>query len=155
MKRFKAHLTRVCDSNERLVTLATTIGPVAVDGLKKGLDSLDIRLKACKDHIDKMLEVCAAKDYDAIEAQRDSVYKLFNDNREMVLEAIADISKAAPAPAAAGGVPLVVVEAPPRHDLPSISCSSHLRCSRHIHRWSTSSGLVCTAHTSELPIWKS
>ena len=100
---FKAHLTRVCDSNERLVTLAATIGTVAVDGLKKGLDSLDVRLKACEDHIDKMLETCAPKDYDAVEAQRDNVYKSYNDNRELVLEAIADISKAAPAPAAAAG----------------------------------------------------
>ena len=106
---FKAHLTRVCDSNERLVTLAATIGTVAVDGLKKGLDHLDVRLKACEDHIDKMLEVCAAKDYDAVEAQRDNIYKSYNDNCEMVLEAIADITEAAPAPAAAGGGELLGV----------------------------------------------
>ena len=51
---YRAHLTRVCDSNKRLVNLAATIGPVAIDGLKKGLDSLDVRIKACEDNIEWM-----------------------------------------------------------------------------------------------------
>ena len=50
-----------------------------------------------------MLSVCAAKDYDAVEALRDPIYKQYNKNRREMLECLSQVAQdfAAPAGAAA------------------------------------------------------
>ena len=52
---YKAHLTRTCDSNEHLIDLAATIGPIATDGLRGGLALLEERVAKCDAQIDLML----------------------------------------------------------------------------------------------------
>ena len=72
---YKAHLTCTCDSNEHLIDLADTIGPIATDGLRNGLVVLDERVAKCDAQIELMLTVCPAKDYDAVEALREPIHK--------------------------------------------------------------------------------
>ena len=100
---YKSHLTRTCDSNARLVDLANNIGAVAAPGLSAALVTLDERLDKCNKQIDLMLGVCDPKDYDAVEALKDPLYKQYDDNRVLVLECLATLGPAAAAAAYGGG----------------------------------------------------
>ena len=99
---YKAHLTRTCDSNEHLIDLAATIGPIATDGLHNGLVLLDERVAKCDAQIDLMLSVCAPKDFEAVEALREPIYKQYNKNRREILECLAQVAQDFAAGAVAG-----------------------------------------------------
>ena len=89
---YKAHLTRVCDANTRLATLSAMVGPVFADGLQRGLLALDERLDVCEKQLLVRLRTCPAKDHDAVEALCDPIYQKYEDNRELILEALAKVA---------------------------------------------------------------